>query len=207
MRTLQEGGEPKLVIASQDNGVALNHSPSRGFSPNTQPSDAASVDWLIAKVRDLEQKLAHNISKCSVGDGNLERLEHGTPVRSTGVVSKTRYFGRSHWSNLIQLLAVELSLLKRSELEKDELYQVLANLKSLAREIKGNRVQSLSSTDLGRHIPARDVTDLLVDHYVRNFEGTFRILHIPTFRCHYEKYRQDPSSVSEGFIIQLQLLI
>ncbi|KAA8643766.1 fungal specific transcription factor domain-containing protein [Aspergillus tanneri] len=80
------------------------------------------------------------------------------------------------------LLPLELSLLRRSELEKNELYQVLAKIKSVAREIIRNLVRPLSPTDMHRHIAAWDVAD---------FSTTCGISKAPSASC-----VSQPSSIS-----------
>lgn len=68
-------------------------------------------------------------------------------------------------------------------------------------------MQPLSSLELGRRIPSRDVADQLVEAYLRTFEGVLRVLHVPTFRSDYEKYWQSPETAHDYFIIQLQLVM
>lgn len=103
-----------------------------------------------------------------------------------------------------------------------EFWYMMDSCKKLGRVIKEKRTSPLSSLELGRRIPSRDIADALVDIYLRNFEGVLRILHVPTFRAEYERYwaaeggeRTTPSSSSnygsssqpDSFIIQLQLVM
>lgn len=96
-------------------------------------------------------------------------------------------------------------MLGREETDKGELYRLLARCKALGRKIKDKRFKPLSSNDLGKQIPNRELADQLVDNYFRTFEGVFRILHIPTFRADYERYWQNPDAANQFFIMQLQL--
>lgn len=76
---------------------------------STQPStpsqsasaSASNVDWLVARVSQLEKKLAENVH---LQDSSQEPIHSGplsidTTVHIKGSVSKTRYFGESHWMN------------------------------------------------------------------------------------------------------------
>lgn len=76
---------------------------------STQPStpsqsasaSASNVDRLVARVSQLEKKLAQNVhlhdpSEVSIHYGPLSI---DTTVHIKGSVSKTRYFGESHWMN------------------------------------------------------------------------------------------------------------
>lgn len=56
-------------------------------------------------------------------------------------------------------------------------------------------------------MPSRAVADELIAVYFRTMELVFRILHIPTFTADYGKYWADPKSVSETFVVQMQLVM
>lgn len=93
-----------------------------------------------------------------------------------------------------------------------EFWQMMETCKNLARAIKESRLQPLSSLELGRRIPSRDVADGLVDAYLRSFEGVLRILHVPTFRAEYESYwaldeDERATKRADSFVIQLQLVM
>lgn len=102
---------------------------------------------------------------------------------------------------------MQMKILHKAEVEKGDLSSLLLRCKALGRTIKENRLKPLSTTDLGRNIPSRELADELVESYLRTFEGVFRILHVPSFRAEYERYWQNPSAASDCFTIQLQLVV
>ena len=56
-------------------------------------------------------------------------------------------------------------------------------------------------------VPSRDIADILKAFYFRNFESTYRILHIPSFNNEYERYWGDPSAVDDGWVFLLLLVL
>ena len=57
------------------------------------------------------------------------------------------------------------------------------------------------------YIPPRETSDKLVSLYLRTFESTHRILHIPTFQKEYAEYWKDPENASTGFLVKLVLVM
>lgn len=98
-----------------------------------------------------------------------------------------------------------LTVLCNAEVRKLEPHATLIKCKTLARAIKAHRLKPISSDNLGKTIPERQLADQLIDAYFRTFEGAIRILHGPTFRAEYERYWQNPDAASEVFVMQLQL--
>ena len=87
---------------------------------------------------------------------------------------------------------------------RSEIVMLLHQNKLLAKTIKAQRMPELTFK-FGLKIPPRDVADQLVDGYLRTFETVYRILHVPSFKAEYERYWTSPASVSQAFVIQLQL--
>ncbi|KAI0532712.1 hypothetical protein GGR58DRAFT_489230 [Xylaria digitata] len=126
---------------------------------------------------------------------------------SRGVVSKTRYFGQSHWMNGIVHFKSMLELFEhQSKDAKSEAMAVLSRCKTLARSIKAQRNPGIISK-FGTNIPPRDVADKLVDGYLRTTETVFRVLHVPSFKHDYEQYWAAPNTAGLPFVIQLQLVM
>lgn len=96
-------------------------------------------------------------------------------------------------------------MLSRAEYEKSELFSSFIKCKVLGRSIKQSRLKPLSSVNLGKGIPRRELANQLVENYLRTFEGVMRVVHVPSFRAEYERYWQNPDAASESFTIQLQL--
>ncbi|KAI0114377.1 hypothetical protein GGR51DRAFT_556236 [Nemania sp. FL0031] len=126
---------------------------------------------------------------------------------SRGVVSKTRYFGQSHWMNGVVHFKSMLELFEnQSKDAKSEAMAVLSRCKALARSIKAQRYPGIIN-QFGTKIPPRDVADKLVDAYLRTIETVFRVLHVPSFRRDYEQYWAAPDAAVMPFVIQLQLVM
>ncbi|PHH80031.1 hypothetical protein CDD82_2015 [Ophiocordyceps australis] len=184
-----------LMAADRDKDSGSMSSPKTGSA-----SDGSNVSRLMTRVQELERKLE-----------GVMRLEHShgawaTPAISpASTVSKTRYFGSSHWISVTDLLPREFALLGQDDAQTSNVYQQLVKCKALARHIKQNRIRPLSSTNIGKHIPPRQVADELVDNYVRTFEGVFRIVHVPSFRADYQRYWDSPGAANEAFVMQMQL--
>ncbi|KAF4997179.1 hypothetical protein FGRMN_4074 [Fusarium graminum] len=170
-------------------------------------SGASKVDALAARVKELEQKLAETCHISQPGEAKLyqdESHEEATaPMK--GTVSKTRFFGQSHWMNGLNMFPGIVDVLKKAEARKAQAYLGASKCKALARAIKARRLRPVSTDKLGENIPERGLADQLVDAYFDNFEGVLRILHRPTFRAEYERYWQNPAAASQVFVMQLQL--
>lgn len=71
--------------------------------------DSQNVDFLIARVRELEEKLANGFH-ISDGQSKVPATQSKThPVSAPkGTISKTRYFGNSHWVNIVELVCLSL---------------------------------------------------------------------------------------------------
>ncbi|KAH6889186.1 hypothetical protein B0T10DRAFT_548600 [Thelonectria olida] len=171
-------------------------------------SEASTVDALAARVRELEQKLADSFHigpkpNDKLIEENHHEDEGNAPMK--GTISKTRFFGQSHWMNGADMFPNILGVLRQAEAKKIGPHFIFIKCKALARTIKENRLKPLSSATLGQRIPMRGLADQLVDAYFRTFEGAIRILHVPTFRAEYERYWQNPGAASTVFVMQMQL--
>lgn len=74
--------------------------PKNGKSWHASPK-AEKVDWLMAKVHYLEEKLSEvvTISYDSPDREHESPADTGSSTSIQGTAAKTRYFGRSHWMN------------------------------------------------------------------------------------------------------------
>ncbi|WYZ44906.1 hypothetical protein EsH8_VIII_000222 [Colletotrichum jinshuiense] len=178
-------------------------------TPGSCHGSSSTVNSLTERVRQLEQQLS-DIAVRSEGREeealrNGPTLQHGLRY-SRGCVSKTRYFGQSHWMNAADMLYRLVSFARKFESERSsKLYQELEKCKKLGRLIKARRTPSFSSISTGKSMPSREVADALIECYLRTFESVQRIVHIPTFRDDYERYWQDPAKANDSFIILMQL--
>ncbi|KAI0481981.1 hypothetical protein GGR56DRAFT_684465 [Xylariaceae sp. FL0804] len=126
---------------------------------------------------------------------------------SKSVMSKGRYYGHSHWMNVVShFKPLMRSMEAQPAPAKAEAVAVLNRCKKLAQTIKACRWPEDHST-IGAHIPSREVADALVDGYLRTTETVWRILHVPSFRSDYERFWAAPDSVPQAFVVQLQLVM
>lgn len=218
---------PRTSIDSTSASSKLVSSNPGSLSSSSSPN----VDWLVARVQQLEEKLAKALRINDAPDGQ-KRLQSTpeTAEPAEGFVSKSRYFGHSHWlygvnivnpvSNFfvftsaecdtnpdLTQLSVERDLVGPEKVKQGELWTTLGRCKALGRKIKKNRLKPLSSTNLGAQIPERELADVLVENYLRTFEGVFRVVHIPTFRAEYERFWERSHRSNESFAILLQLVM
>jgi hypothetical protein len=73
--------------------------------------------------------------------------------------------------------------------KKTEIFAAAAKIKQMARIMKASRLLQPSIPE-GVHnsIPPKEICDVLIECYLRTFEGMFRVLHVPSFRKEYEAY-------------------
>ncbi|KAF5523269.1 Transcription factor lepE [Colletotrichum aenigma] len=176
---------------------------------NSNHGSSSTVNSLVDRVKQLEQQLSDLMVR---GDERDETAAvESTVMReglrySRGCVSKTRFFGQSHWMNAADMLCRLVTFAKKFENEKTTyLYQGLEKCKNLGRIIKARRTPTFATISIGKNMPSREVADALIDAYLRTFESVQRIIHIPTFKAEYERYWQNPSDVNEPFIVLMQL--
>ncbi|KDN71058.1 putative fungal specific transcription factor domain-containing protein [Colletotrichum sublineola] len=178
-------------------------------TPGSCPSSSSTVNSLVERVKQLEQQLSDLTVR---GGSKSDAPSHPGPALreglkySRGCVSKTRYFGQSHWMNATDMLYRLVNIAKKFESEESsQLYSDLETCKKLARVIKARRNPPFSSISIGKSTPSRELADILVDNYLRTFETVHRIVHIPTFKADYEQYWENPSEASEAFVVLMQL--
>ncbi|KAF6821166.1 C6 zinc finger domain-containing protein [Colletotrichum musicola] len=175
-------------------------------TPASCPGSSSTVNSLVDRVKQLEQQLSDLMVR-----GDDESVPRDGSVKeglkySRGCVSKTRFFGQSHWMNSADMLSRLVTFAKKYESDRmTNLYSGLERCKNLGRLIKSRRAPSFATISIGKNPPSRELADALVDAYLRTFESVQRVVHIPTFRADYERYWQDPSAASEAFIVLIQL--
>ncbi|KAK3389453.1 hypothetical protein B0H63DRAFT_99197 [Podospora didyma] len=201
----------------------LQYATSAASLPSVRSSDSASIPSpasrqldstpgvstpssttpaLADRVRQLEQQLADALKRPSHAS-QYPQQPHPSAVPS---LSKTRYFGSSHWVNGTKPFPLLISIGAQIDRDKNsEVYFLLQKCKSLGKSIKAQRVPAQVGFDVGRTIPTESIARRLVDAYFRTIEGVYRILHVPTFWQEYRRYWQSPESASKGFVVQFQL--
>jgi hypothetical protein len=78
----------------------------------------------------------------------------------------------------------------------------------MARAAKAERpIQWHANPNFKDYVPPRETSDKLAHLYMRTYESTYRILHIPTFEREYEKYWSDPENATTVFVIKMLLVM
>ncbi len=72
--------------------------------PDNASGASRDVDWVISRVHYLEEKLAQVVNLSDDPPGFTSPTTHSTAA-ITATVSKTRYFGRSHWMNYASMVS------------------------------------------------------------------------------------------------------
>ncbi|RYP70949.1 hypothetical protein DL769_004782 [Monosporascus sp. CRB-8-3] len=92
---------------------------------------------------------------------------------------------------------------------RGEGHPVLQKCKRLARRLKAKSGPDphLLSKPLREFMPPREISDRLVQLYLRTFESVFRVMHVPTFKRDYVQYWSNPQAASECLEIQLLLVV
>ena len=89
-----------------------------------------------------------------------------------------------------------------------ELHALLQGCKELAKKTKAQRPSPWQPPQDPRDsVPTRDIADVLKACYFRNFESTYRILHIPSFENEYEQYWENRMAADEGWVFILLLVL
>ncbi|KAF7895301.1 hypothetical protein EAF00_007115 [Botryotinia globosa] len=172
-----------------------------------QNPSSSTIQALLDRVHKLEQIISENDV---MNDG--PNLLHASYVRGPslrGSLSKTRFFGQSHWINSIDQSKHLTKLKELGPLSKGgEVYDLLNKCKALgkkAKELRGPK--STLPSGYRDFVPEKETSDRLVNAYFRTFESTYRILHIPTFDEEYASYWKNPAAADMAFVIQLLLVM
>jgi hypothetical protein len=56
-------------------------------------------------------------------------------------------------------------------------------------------------------LPSRGIVECFVDNYILTFEGTHRLLHIPTFKTELARFWESPEGTEDGWIAQLFMIL
>ncbi|KAF2030610.1 hypothetical protein EK21DRAFT_111702 [Setomelanomma holmii] len=176
-----EHGKSKLTpLPAHRPSLALNSHPGTG--------DSAVIAGLLARIRSLESREAAREGRPQ--STNLAIREGSSD--SPGRFIKSKFYGQSHWVNAIESASlldaydalgdgkthVNHNTNRREVNKKTELYSTVTKIKQMARVIKTSRLlQPSTSAEVQNSIPPKDTCDLLIECYLRTFEGIFRVLH------------------------------
>nr|BBJ34515.1 putative transcriptional regulator [Alternaria solani] len=203
-------------------------------APSTPPSQASALDSeslrLKLRIQDLEEQLSRLASRpvnspfetpnstIQMMDSTISGTFHvhcegstlgQQPAIARSVSHKTRFFGQSHWAvnGVLLIRDVFESIDAHSRPETTKAWTGIERCKSLARFIKSHRTDSWLSSSTP-NLPPKEVSDTLVDCYLRSTESIYRILHIPSFRRNYEAvWISNMAAADRPFMIQLSLVL
>lgn len=102
-----------------------------------------------------------------------------------------------------------LRQLRNTDDASSDVNKLLKEVRSLRRLIKGRQAPRLVDPAPGliNDLPSRDICDKLVHHYLRTLGLIYRVLHVPKFYEDYERFWENRSSASNGFILKLLLIL
>jgi hypothetical protein len=84
---------------------------------------------------------------------------------------------------------------------------LLTKCKKLSKLIKSQApLHQPILRDFGDYVLPRNMTNQLVQAYLRTFEHIYRVLHVPTFQQEYKAYWADPQAADMKFVIKLMLV-
>ncbi|TRX89858.1 hypothetical protein FHL15_009291 [Xylaria flabelliformis] len=134
------------------------------------------------------------------------------------VLNKSRLFGQTHWTNVVY----ESKFKRIAEFLRSDIInpagqatdpQSNMRIRALLKECK-DLSQNLKSLRPGRFlsclepiVSSLNTADHLVHLYESNFESAFRILHLPSFRNEYERYKAASAEVADVTMLKIQLVV
>ncbi|KAI0448444.1 hypothetical protein F5B21DRAFT_510150 [Xylaria acuta] len=134
------------------------------------------------------------------------------------VLNKSRLFGQTHWTNVVyeskfKRIAAFLNNEATTSAEQVTIPPLHGAIRALLQQCK-HLSQNLKTLRPGRFlscpepiVPSSDMADHLVHLYESNIESAFRILHRPSFKNEYEKYKAAPADVADVTMLKIQLVI
>ncbi|KAH6657072.1 hypothetical protein BKA67DRAFT_655365 [Truncatella angustata] len=182
------------------------------------------VDSIKGKTSQLERQLSQagttpapqsatpsastiEANSSSLGGTWFVLREQGVRPIVRSVTHKTRHFGQSHWINNVTLLKDLMVLIE--PLLREGTYPVLPNLqkaKSLSKAIKANW-RPAWPTSITSELPSKELSDVLVDRYLRTLESVHRIVHVPSFKRDYGALWVSEDKPDPSFLVLLKLIL
>ncbi|KAB8206254.1 hypothetical protein BDV34DRAFT_212433 [Aspergillus parasiticus] len=96
----------------------------------------------------------------------------------------------------------------RKASENPEIQNLYERCKQLARTIKSQEIiQQSICPDLRDYMPSKQISDRLIQAYLRTFESVYRVVHVPSFLREYDQYWRNPQAASPAFIIMTLLML
>ncbi|RDW82800.1 hypothetical protein BP6252_03912 [Coleophoma cylindrospora] len=198
-------------------------------NPITQPQESQTIRELASKIQDLEKLLSEtkqqnnavnntlanpdNIDSSVQSNNNLKTPKvpkaeelFSANARDESRASRSRFFGHTNWMVMFSQFEILQDFSK--EPEWDESRALLQQCKATMRAIKSeSKVNPHPLPNPRDYIPPRQLCDELVQLYLRTFETTYRILHVPTFMKAYRSFWEDSAPADTIFVTKLLLVI
>ncbi|KAH7364917.1 fungal-specific transcription factor domain-containing protein [Rhexocercosporidium sp. MPI-PUGE-AT-0058] len=240
-RRAKEDGRPmpnrtRATLAEDPNSASNDQQSSNTTSPKGPNSSddcrtslsSPATDPIQERVtednnRELLSRILEKLStsKASENSSTVQReefkfsLEQKDQVR--GTVSKTRFFGQSHWMYSFgafdQISCMSINPENNTpdlndNLKGSDVFRLLEECKAISRAAKATPHNLyLLNPHFRESVPSRDICDKLVACYLRTSESIYRILHIPSFQREYNQYWLNPAGTGSPFIIKLLLVM
>ncbi|KAF8849586.1 hypothetical protein BDZ45DRAFT_708746 [Acephala macrosclerotiorum] len=196
----------KESTATNDHTSTEPHS-SDASTPTTQ-SSASYVESIKSRIIQLEREQGKAIPTSIQSSPSTPNSSIETTTSQLGGIFHTRSFGQSHWINVVTSHYPEL--IKRIEpCFRDERSKIVLGIqrsKSLAKIIKARRAPSWPTISTAE-LPPKDVTDELIECYLRTSETIYHILHIPSFRRDYDAHWMSAAQSNTAFLVQLKRVL
>ncbi|RDW76125.1 hypothetical protein BP5796_06946 [Coleophoma crateriformis] len=195
-------------------------------NPIPQHQESPIVRELVNKVQDLEKLLSETKQQNNLANNTLANPDNidssvrssndpKTPkaeelfsakARDESTASRSRFFGHTNWMLMFSQFDILQDFSKDPEWNESRalLQQCKATMRAIKSEFKANLFHLPSPRD---YIPPRQLCDELVQLYLRTFETTYRILHVPTFMKAYRSFWEDSETADTHFVIKLLLVI
>ncbi|KAF9691059.1 hypothetical protein EKO04_010937 [Ascochyta lentis] len=132
-----------------------------------------------------------------------------------GTFQKSKFFGHSHWMNAMEPYealgdanTTVNPTTDRVEVNKStDLYKTVSELKTIGRILKSARMLLPTiSPEAVDSLPLKTTCDVLVDGYLRTFEGVFRVLHVPSFHKEYEDHWSGKTADKPSVLLKIMLV-
>ncbi|KFY92776.1 hypothetical protein V498_04746 [Pseudogymnoascus sp. VKM F-4517 (FW-2822)] len=208
-------------LSPRSSNLSITSRPSSYGAPLVESSESQREETLrnkelLDRIRNLEEQLA--ISK-SEGTTNSPSSIPKAPKNLTGIISKTRFMGGTHWMcthgafDDIAYLFVKSTqhdpnYSETTSEQVNDLTETMEKCKVLAKSIKAIPYsQWLANPSLRDAVPERRASDQLVNAYFRTSESIYRILHISSFLKEYQQYWDRPDAANPVFIVKLLLVM
>lgn len=170
---------------------------------------ASLVQSLTDRVQELEKRLEEVLnlqpSGSCLSQSHASLGEHSS---INGRFLKTRFFGNSHRSICEFRLQDMIGVFYGMASENPKIQTLYEKCKQLARTAKSQEIihQKLCP-DLRDYIPSKQISDRLIQAYLRTFESIYRIVHVPSFLREYDQYWANSETASPAFIIKTLLVL